>query len=203
MNINSQPFKVLVRGGSIASGVGVTRGYVDILEDFFADRGVKVINRAVQGDNTFDGIRTLQDIIVPMSPEILILHFGVDDAFYPVYRSEFKENLVRMVRSSREHFNPIIIIPTSHTFDDPYEMDAINIYYRTIREVCTDLDCEMVAVHTYWAGYLQDHALSNAQLVQKDTRLPNERGHEIFAEVISHRLEMIISSLRSRRSSFQ
>jgi lysophospholipase L1-like esterase len=203
MSTNSQPFKVLIRGGSIPAGVGVTRGYVDMLEDFFVDRGLKVINRAVPGDNTFDGIRTFQDTIVPVSPEILILHFGVDDAFYPVYRSEFKENLVRMVRSSRELFNPIIVLPSSHTFDDPYEMDAINIYYRTIREVCIDLDCEMVSLHTYWAGYLQDHALVNAQLVQKDVRLPNELGHEIFAKVISHRLEIIISSLRSQRSSFQ
>ena len=193
MNNTSQPFKVLVRGGSIASGVGVTRGYVDILEDFFADRGVKVINRAVPGDNTFDGVRTFQDIIVPVSPEILILHFGVDDAFFPVYRSEFKENLVRMVRSSRELFNPVILLPTSHTFDDPYEMDAINIYYRTIREICIDLDCEMVSVHTYWAGYLQDNALSNTQLVQKDARLPNEHGHEIFAKVIIHCLERALA----------
>jgi lysophospholipase L1-like esterase len=203
MNIHSQPLKVLVRGGSIPAGVGVTKGYVDLLEDFFVARGIKVINRSVPGDNTFDGIWTFQNDIAAFSPEILILHFGVDDAFHPVYRSEFKENLVRMVRSSRELFNPVIIIPTSHTFDDPYEMDAINIYYRTIREVCIDLDCEMVAVHTYWAGYLQDHTLANEQLVQKDVRLPNGRGHEIFAEVISHRLEVIISSLRSRRSSFQ
>jgi hypothetical protein len=193
MSINSHPFKVLVRGGSIPAGVGVTRGYVDILEDFFVDCGVKVINRSGACDNTFDGIWTFQNDIAPFSPEILILHFGVDDAFYPVYRSEFKENLVRMVRSSRELFNPVIIIPTSHTFEDPYEMDAINIYYRTIREVCIDLDCEMVAVHTYWAGYLEDHALENAQLVQKDTRLPNERGHEIFAKVIIQRLERIIA----------
>jgi lysophospholipase L1-like esterase len=194
MSINSRPFKVLVRGGSIPAGVGVKRGYVDILEDFFVDRGVKVINRSGAGDNTFDGIWTFQNDIAPFSPEILILHFGVDDAFFPVYRSEFKENLVRMVRSSRELFSPVIIIPTSHTFEDPYEMDAIiNIYYRTIREVCIDLDCEMVAVHTYWAGYLEDHALENAQLVQKDTRLPNERGHEIFAKVIIQRLERIIA----------
>ena len=195
MNNNSQPLKLIVRGGSIPAGVGVTRGYVDILEDFLIDRGVKVINRSAPGDNTFDGIWTFQKDLAPFSPGILILHFGVDDAFYPVYRSEFKENLVRMVRSSRELFNPVILIPTSHTFDDPYEMDAVNIYYRTIREVCIDLDCEMVPVHTCWAGYLQDYGLSNTELVQKDCRLPNERGHEVFAEVIIQRLKRIISEV--------
>ena len=187
--------KVLVRGGSIAAGVGVKRGYADILKDNFTDPGIEVINCSRPRENSFDGIRTFQRDIEPYTPDILLIHFGVDDAFFPVYRSEFKENLVRMVRSARECFNPIIVMPTSHTLDDPYEMDAVNIYYRTIREVCLDLDCEMVPVHTYWAGYLQDYGLSNTELVQKDCRLPNERGHEVFAEVIMHRLERIIGEV--------
>jgi lysophospholipase L1-like esterase len=193
--ISEVSMKVLVRGGSIAAGVGVRRGYVDILKDFCTSRGVEVVNCSRPRENSFDGIWTFQKDIEPYTPDILLIHFGVDDAFFPVYRSEFKENLVRMVRSARECFNPIIVMPTSHTLDDPYEMDAVNIYYRTIREVCIDLDCEMVPVHTYWAGYIQDYGLSNTDLVQKDCRLPNERGHEVFAEVIIQRLKRIISEV--------
>jgi hypothetical protein len=184
--------KVLVRGGSIAAGVGVRRGYVDILKDVYTALGVEVVNCSRPCENSFDGIWTFQNDIKPYNSDILLIHFGVDDAFFPVYRSEFKENLVRMVRSARECLNPKIVMPTSHTFDDPYEMDAVNIYYRTIREVCLDLDCEMVPVHTYWAGYLQDHGLSNTELLQKDCRLPNERGHEVFAEVIIQKFKRII-----------
>ncbi|HVN70676.1 MAG TPA: SGNH/GDSL hydrolase family protein [Desulfomonilia bacterium] len=181
--------KLLVRGGSIAAGVGVTLGYVDILKKYCSAGNIEVINRSGRGENSFDGIRTFHDDIEPAAPEILVIHFGVDDAFFPVYRSEFKENLVRMVRPARELFSPVILMPTSHTFDDPYEMDAINIYYRTIREVCMDLDCEMVPVHTYWAGYLQEQNLTNSDLVQKDARLPNERGHEVFASAIGRAIE--------------
>jgi lysophospholipase L1-like esterase len=190
--------KLLVRGGSIAAGVGVARGYVDILKEFCTSQGVEVINRTNPQDNSFDGIWTFQDDIAPFAPQILLIHFGVDDAFFPVYRSEFKENLVRMVRSARAQFNPFIILPTSHTFDEPYEMDAMNIYYRTIREVCMDLDCEMAPVHTFWAGYLIDHGLNNLDLVQKDVRLPNERGHEIFAKALSLKLEYCISRMKLR-----
>ena len=185
--------KLLVRGGSIAAGVGVARGYVDILKEFCTSQGMEVINRTKPQDNSFDGIWTFQDDIAPFAPQILLIHFGVDDAFFPVYRSEFKENLVRMVRSAREQFNPVIVLPTSHTFDDPYEMDAVNIYYRTIREVSIDLDCEMVAVHTYWAGYLFDRGLANSEFIQNDARLPNERGHDIFAEALIYRIKRIIN----------
>ncbi len=174
----------LIRGGSIAAGAGVSRGYVDILRPSCEALGFEVVNRSRKADNSFDGVRTFDEDIAPFAPRVLLIHFGIDDAFFPVYRSEFKENLVRMVRRAREHFDPLILLPTSHTFDDPYEMDAVNIYYRTIREVSQDLDCSMIAVHTWWAGYLHEHALKNADLVQRDARLLNARGHEVFAQAL-------------------
>lgn len=177
--------KLLVRGGSIAAGTGVSRSYVDHVQALCVHGGMKLINRSRPHDNSFDGIWTFHEDVAPFRPDILMIHFGIDDAFFPVYRSEFKENLVRMVRQARELFNPIILLPTSHTFDDPYEMDAVNIYYRTIREVCLDLGCEMIAVHTWWAGYLQEHGLKNEELVMEDSRLPNDRGHAVFAEAVT------------------
>lgn len=192
--------KVLVRGGSIAAGVGVQHGYVETLKALCAARRADVVNCSRPYENSFDGIETFQKDIEPFTPEILLVHFGVDDAFFPVYRSEFKENLVRMVWAARKNFNPVIVLTTSHTFDDPYKMDAVNIYYRTIREVCIDLDCELAAAHTYWAGYLQEHGLSNNDLVQEDARLPNERGHEVFAEFLVHRIECIINRIDTSSS---
>lgn len=35
-----------------------------------------------------------------------------------------------------------------------------------------------------WAGYLNDHGLANRELVLRDTRYPNERGHEVIAEAM-------------------
>lgn len=187
----------LIRGGSIAAGTGVSRGYVDILRPLSEAMGFEVVNRSAERDNSFDGIRTFEDDIVPFAPRVLLIHFGIDDAFFPVYRSEFKENLVRMVRHARELFDPVILLPTSQTFDDPYEMDAVHIYYRTIREVCQDLDCGMIAVHTWWAGYLREHGLKSADLVQKDVRLPNDRGHKVIAEAMVPALGRAMDSVLS------
>ncbi|HNQ86104.1 MAG TPA: SGNH/GDSL hydrolase family protein [Deltaproteobacteria bacterium] len=176
--------RLLIRGGSIAAEQGVGHGYVDRIRDVCDRRGFDLVNRSRPRDTSFDGIWTFDEDIAPYRPRILMIHFGLDDAFLPVYRSEFKENLVRMVRQARELFDPVILMPTSHTFENPYEMDAVYIYYRTIREVCQDLDCEMIAVHTWWAGYLQERALRSRDLTQEDARLPNERGHAVFAEAV-------------------
>jgi hypothetical protein len=184
--------RILVRGGSIAAGVGVSRGYVDILREHYETRGVDIVNCSKPGETSFEGVERFVDDIAPCRPDVLLLHFGIDDAFSAVYRSEFKENLVHIIRRARENSRPEIFLLTSHTFDDPYEMDAVNIYYRTIREVATDLVCQMVPVHTAWAGYLLDHGLPNSALLQKDVRLPNERGHEFYASILVAYLDRII-----------
>ncbi len=176
--------KILIRGGSIAAGFGVTTGYVDHLQAFCASRGVEVINRSGYRQTTFDALWSFDEDIEPVSPAILVLHFGIDDAFHPVYRSEFKENLVQLVRRARTRFAPEIFMLTSHLLPDRYEMDAVNTYYRAIHEVCRDLDCEMVPVHIYWARYLERHVLSILDPLQFDARYPNEEGHIIYAEAL-------------------
>jgi hypothetical protein len=71
------------------------------------------------------------------------------------YRSEFQENLVQMIRLARLRFNPVIFLATSHTFDNPHDMDAVYIFYRSLRIVASDLGCELIPVRSYWAGYLK------------------------------------------------
>lgn len=181
--------KILVRGGSIAAGFGVSRSYPQILEENFAGRGIEVVNRSRAGETSFAGVETYQDDIAPECADILVIHFGVDDAFSAVYRSEFKENLVRMVRLSRADCNPSIVLPTSHSFEDRHEMEAVEIFYRAIREVCAEMDCILVPVHTFWAGRLAEEGIRTSGLVQRDSRYPNEKGHAIFADVIKRTLE--------------
>ncbi len=186
--------RILIRGGSIAAGIGVMTSYAHILTDYGSSRCIEVLNRSRINDTSFDGVRSFQEDIEPYRPNILMLHFGVDDAYLSVYRSEFKENLVQMVRQAKTRFNPAIMLLTSHTFDDPYDMEALNIYYRVIREVSVDLACEMIPVHTYWQGYLESHQISNRALVQEDVRYPNEQGHLVFASAIIQRVQAILAT---------
>jgi len=190
--------RLLICGGSIAAGYGVARSYVDRLRERYAPLGVEIINRSHHRQTSFDAIDYFDQEIDPFRPDLLMLHFGIDDAFFPVYRSEFKENLVQIVRLARQRFNPLVLLPTSQTFDNPFDMDAVNIYYRTIREVAVDLACELIPVHTYWAGYLVQHGLSNAGLVQADTRYPNEHGHAVMADAMANVLDRLIPKRRDK-----
>ena len=184
--------RLLIRGGSIASGFGVNRSYADILTQSLLPRGVEVINRSRYKETSFDGIRTFNEDIAVFAPDILLVHFGVDDAFGYVYRSEFQENLVQLIRLTRLRFNPRIFLATSHVFDNIYDMDAVNIYYRSLGIVAHDLGCELIPVHTYWAGYLEEHNLRCKDLVLSDSLYPNECGHQVIAETVIKWLGKII-----------
>jgi lysophospholipase L1-like esterase len=176
--------RILIRGGSIAAGHGVKRGYAEILSEKLALSGIECINRSRYRETSFEGVWTFDEDIEAFRPHILLLNFGIDDAFRPVYRSEFQENHVQIIRRARKLFNPRIILATSHSFDDPYEMDALNIYYRSLRIVAKDLICELVPIDSLWAGYICEKGMKSSELCLADARYPNERGHELFAEFI-------------------
>ncbi|MBA4396922.1 MAG: hypothetical protein C0394_06015 [Syntrophus sp. (in: bacteria)] len=184
--------KILIRGGSIAAGCGVKTNYVDILSRRYLQHNVEIINRSRKGETSFDGVDSFYEDIDPIRPDILMLHFGIDDAYGAVYRSEFKENLVRIVRLAEERFAPVVFLLTSQPLDDPHEMEAAHIYYRAIREVAVDLGCRMIPVHTHWAGYLIESGIQHSELVQDDVRLPNERGHLLLADMVAGHLNAMI-----------
>ena len=176
--------KMLIRGGSIAAGHGVIRSYADILTECLIKKEIEVINRSRYGETSFDGIGTFDADIDSFHPDILLIHFGVDDAFSYVYRSEFQENIVQIIRRARLRFNPVILLATSHTFDHVHDMEAVNIFYRSLAIVASDLECHLIPVHHRWLDHLEEHHLRCNHLVQSDARYPNERGHEIIASAM-------------------
>lgn len=181
---------LLVRGGSIPAGFGVKSSYIDILKHRYTQ--IDIINRSRVKDNSFQGVWTFNEDIDVFAPDILMIHFGIDDAYQPVYRSEFKENLVQIVRLARKRFNPEIILLTSHPFDNQYEMEMIYIYYRVIREVAVDLSCDLIPVHSYWAGEIEEKGLHTSDYIQQDSRYPNEAGHEVYAKAIIPKIDSLM-----------
>jgi lysophospholipase L1-like esterase len=186
--------KILFRGGSIAAGKGVPHGYVDSIAENVG-RGVEVINRSRERDTSFEGNWTFYDDIDPLRPDVLVVHFGLDDIYRPVYRSEFKENLVQLVRLARVRFNPLILLMTSHPLTDFYEMESAKIYYRTVREVAHDLRCHYISMHIHWLNHLYDNGLDINRFLQEDPRYPNEAGHSLYAEIVLNNLQDVLCKL--------
>ena len=179
--------KLLIRGGSIPEFYGVKISYVDIIKIHYPH--LEIINRSRIKENSFQGIWTFNDDIEEYAPDILMLHFGIDDAYQPVYRSEFKENLVQIVRLARKRFGPEIILLTSHPFEN-LEMEMI--YMNTSHTGSSRIYRMVSTVHSYWAGEIEEKGLLTEDFLQEDCRYPNEAGHELYAKATIPKIDSIL-----------
>lgn len=178
---------ICIRGGSISAGHKVKHPYVCSLMQNKIIRNHTIVTIARFGDSSFEGIWEF-DSIVLYKPDILILHFGMDDIYRPVYRSEFKENLVRMVQKARDKDIAHIILVTLHLVENPYLMERVESMTNIVREVALDLQCKLATVHIEWMNYLYKTRNSLANLLSDDERYPNERGHKLIAKAIQRKL---------------
>lgn len=181
---------LLIRGGSISAGYGCLNPYPEIVKTHF-ENSITIYNKSNNRDTSFDAIETFKDDIAPYKPDILTLHFGIDDAYHPVFRSEFKENIVQTIRVSRQFFKPKIVLMTSHSFENPIFMDEVYIYYRALREIAVDMDCFLLPIHIIWDGLINDNEYRHSDLVQNDVRFPNEAGHLIYANALINLIHQI------------
>ncbi len=178
--------KIVIRGSSIALGFNSTVSYVDILRDHLSGNHT-IINISNMCDSSFQGVWHFEEVL-SHKPDIIIIHFGMEDIFRPVYKSEFKENLVRMVQKARSVSIEKIIFPTLHIIDDQNLLEAFEIYTRLIREVAFDLYCHLATVHLEWMNYCYVTGNPVTTLLSYDPCYPNERGHALIASSIKKKL---------------
>ena len=115
------------------------QSYVDILKESLLKKGIEVINRSRHRETTFDGIGTFNEDIANFGPDILLSNSvlmmlsGMSTALN-FRKISYKLSGWRAFVSIRSFF-----LATSHTFDNPHDMDAVYIFYRSLRIVASDL----------------------------------------------------------------
>lgn len=95
-----QPIRIVAFGGSSTYGQGVERydAYPAKLEKALRARGhtVSVTNAGVSGDKTADGLARL-DRVIPAGTQIVIVEYGINDAFAKTDPATIRANLETML----------------------------------------------------------------------------------------------------------
>lgn len=182
---------ICIRGGSISAGHLATQSYVDVLKSDEILRNHTIINISRVGDSSFEGVWQFEQVL-SHKPDILIIHFGMDDIFRPVYRSEFKENLVRMVQKAREGSINTLILVTLHLVQNPHLMERVESITNTVRDVAFDMKCYLATVHIEWMNYMYETGNNITTLLTNDERYPNELGHQLIAQAIKRKLTSVL-----------
>lgn len=124
---------IVAFGDSLTAGYGVApkEAYPALLEGEIRRAGYryKVVNAGVSGETTAGGVERLS-VILEMSPEIIILALGTNDALRGLPLTHTKENLTKIIEAFQDKKIKVVLagmkIPSnygprySQTFQDIY-----------------------------------------------------------------------------------
>lgn len=174
------PCKILLFGDSI------TKGYTPYLKSAF-EKGLPhiettFINAGATGETTRDGLKRVSRLL-DMSPDVVVIGFGINDLRKGVSEDEFRTNLTYLV-DSFEGISTRVLMATIAPYYEGDRKDiqrAVNRYSDVIREVSLKKRIKIADVNALWRKTFRP-----ARLGLRDGLHPNKRGYEIICEAIMH-----------------
>lgn len=109
-----QTFKLLILGDSLASGYKLSpeKGFVPKLQKELNDDGldnVEVINEAVAGETTFDGLKKI-NAILDKKPHAVILELGANDVLQNLDLEQTEKNLQEIITTLKKNQVAVMLI---------------------------------------------------------------------------------------------
>ena len=178
-------------GGSITEGRGAANiqdCYVSQVYkwwyDTFPQAKINVINAGLGGTSSYLGVHRVDEEILSHDPDLVFVEFAVNDTLDGACTNSY-ENLIRKILLSDSHPALVLLFATNETGDSAEEAEAeLGRYYE-------------LPMISYGKAVLPEvEAGSFAWYeIAEDIVHPNNRGHAIFAGLITMYLEEICSRL--------
>lgn len=181
---SGEPLTITAFGDSLTYGWMVSKGYLDYLDEMIRSRypesRVEILNRGVPGDTALDGYSRLKRDVARDGADLVLVQFGLNDAYTGFSPDEFESNLERIITALKSSFNPEIALLTSVYIKMP-EYRRVLEYYDRITGLAERYALPAAQVHKYWEARVAGGA-DFYKLVQGDGVHPTEEGYRLFAE---------------------
>jgi lysophospholipase L1-like esterase len=189
---SGEPLKITAFGDSLTYGWLVSKGYIDYLIEMINEHypgcRVDILNRGVPGDTALDGISRLKRDVLRDRADLVLVQFGLNDAYSGFSPDEFGYNLERIITELKRSFDPEIVLLTSVYIKLP-EYRLVLQYYDRIERLADKYSLSLVKVHRYWEARVEA-GIDFYKLVQGDGVHPTEEGYRLFAESVMEILSM-------------
>ena len=109
-NLSPRPGPVVVLGDSLAAGVGskgMKRGFVTLLQERL---GVELVNKAVPGNATGDGLERLKADVLDLKPALVVVELGGNDFLRQVDPDQTFANLETIVRRCQDSGAAVLVL---------------------------------------------------------------------------------------------
>ncbi len=181
----AEPFKVLVFGDSLSAAYGMqtSAGWVALLRERVADRGIDVVNRSVSGETTAGGVQRLPAAIDEVNPDLVIIELGANDGLRGIDPGAMRDNLARMIEVARDADAEILLLgmkmPPNY---GPQYTAAFEAVYAGLAETQ-----DVYLVPFFLATVAEDW-----DLMQDDGNHPNERAQPKILDHVWTSLEPLL-----------
>ncbi|HPS56584.1 MAG TPA: SGNH/GDSL hydrolase family protein [Spirochaetota bacterium] len=193
---SGEPLKITAFGDSLTYGWMVSKGYLDYLGELisstYPESRVEILNRGVPGDTALDGFSRMKRDVKGDRADLVLVQFGLNDAYTGFSPDEFESNLERIITELKSSFNPEIALLTSVYIKMPEYRHVLH-YYDRILMLAERYSLPVARVHKYWEGKVAGGA-DFYKLVQGDGVHPTEEGYKLFAEAVMDIFRPAVSS---------
>ncbi len=110
----SAPPTVLILGDSLSAayGIGIEEGWVSLLKQRIAARGLsdQVVNASISGETTSGGLARLPALLTRHRPAVLVIQLGANDGLRGLSLAALRENLTRLVQQGRASGSRVLLV---------------------------------------------------------------------------------------------
>lgn len=186
-----EPLRLVALGDSLTQGWMVRKGYVDFLGEMIARRypkcDITIVNRGIPGDTAEGGLYRLREHVLDADPDLVLVQFGLNDAYTGVSPDRFKNTVKAIIDQIRADTDAEILLLTSVPIMHASEDLVAEAFYDRIEALAREEGLPVARVHAHWKKKVSA-GIFFASLVQGDGVHPNIEGHRIMAEAVFEEL---------------
>ncbi len=181
---------VIVLGDSITAGYGLdaSESYPALLQQRFADQGVRVINAGLSGDTTAGGLRRL-DWLLKGKCDVLVVALGANDGLRGVAVSETAANLRAIISKTKARFPEARIVVAGMLVPPNMGPEYSASYRAVFPAVAAETGSKLLP-------FLLDGVAGIATLNQADGIHPTAEGQQKIAALLAPLLEETLKDVK-------
>ncbi len=173
---------VVCYGNSITNGykVGTTtrvdRPYPEVLQEMlrahFDNSFVEVSNQGHNGWRSREALQNLEALVISQKPDLVILKFGINDAYSSVSKASFEQNMRQVVDLLKQYNIAVLLLRTS-PINTPYE-PAVSSYATVLLSLAEEKKIAFFDLHTALLKRLDKENISLKSFLPDDVHLADE-----------------------------
>lgn len=153
----------------------------------FPDTNVNYVNAGIGGTTSQFGVARAEDDLLSKNIDFTVVEFSVNDDTTPHFFETY-EGLLRKLYQSKT--KPAMLIVNSVRYDDGNNAEAIH------NRLGVEYELPCVSMRTTIYEAMKQGKFTNRDITQDDLH-PNDKGHQMMAEVICDFLEKVYADLET------